>query len=302
VKNQAQDKKVIVVCGPTGVGKTDIAIRLALEFGTEVISADARQIYRELEIGTAKPTPAQLAAVPHHFVNSHSIHDDFNAAIFGEQALKVVYQLFETHHRVIVCGGSGLYIRALLEGFDEVAEIPKGVREDVISEYESKGIEWLQEEVKKNDPDYFAIVDQKNPHRLMRAVEIFRGTRIKMGEWRKSSKRDNDFSVVKIGLTLPMQELNERIDKRMDQMISDGLFEEVAGLYQYRNLQALQTVGYREIFADMDKAYDHEEAIRLLKRNSRHYAKRQMTWFRKDNEVHWLRPDQWDEILNLASR
>lgn len=293
-------KKLIVVAGPTAVGKTDISVRLAKHFGTEIISADARQIFRELEIGTAKPSAEQLAEVPHHFISSRSIHDEYNAASFGEEALSTVRKLFESHDRVVVCGGSGLYIRALLEGFDDVPEIPEGVREKITEEYTSKGLAWLQDQVKTNDPEYYEIVDEKNPHRLIRALEIWRATGMQMSHWRKQSKRENDFGVVKIGLTLPSEELYKRIDARMDKMLADGLFEEAGRLYQYRDLQALQTVGYREIFAYMDKSYDRDEAIRLLKRNTRHYAKRQMTWFRKDTEFAWVRPDQWDEIVNLA--
>jgi len=297
-----QTKKLIVIAGPTAVGKTGVAIRLAVRLNTEIVSADARQIYKELEIGTAKPSPAELAQAPHHFISSHSIHDEYNAASYGDEALAVIRKLFTTHDRVILCGGSGLYIRAVLEGFDPAPSVAPEVRTAIVEEYNAKGLPWLQEEVRKLDPEYFEIVDQKNPHRLVRAVEIARTTGIKMADWRKRSKRENEFGVVKIGLTLPTEELYARIDTRMDQMIAAGLFEEAERLFPYRDLQALQTVGYREIFAFMDHSYDREEAIRLLKRNTRHYAKRQMTWFRKDPEFNWLEsPDQWNEIVNLAT-
>jgi tRNA dimethylallyltransferase len=294
-------KTLIVVAGPTAVGKTDVAIRLARHLGTVIVSADARQIYKELDIGTAKPSAAQLAEVPHYFISSHSIHEEYNAARYGDEALELMKKLFETNNHVILCGGSGLYIKALLEGFDDVPEIDRNIRAAVIDEYNSKGLAWLQEEVKRHDPDYFDVVDQKNPHRLIRSLEISRATGIKMADWRKQSKREHDFGVVKIGLTLPPEELYGRIDRRMDQMIADGLFAEAEQLYPYRHFQALQTVGYREIFAFMDHSYDRDEAVRLLKRNTRHYAKRQMTWFRKDREFNWLRPDQWNEIVNLAT-
>jgi tRNA dimethylallyltransferase len=313
-----KNKKLIVIAGPTAVGKTGVAVRLGAELHTEIISADARQIYKELEIGTAKPTAAELAAVPHHFISSHSIHDDYNAAVFGEEALALIRKLFTTHDRVILCGGSGLYIKAVLEGFDDAPPVATEIREAIVEEYNKKGLAWLQGEVQKHDPEFFEIVDQKNPHRLIRALEIGRATGIKMGDWRKRSKHEHDFDVVKIGLTLPMEELYTRIDSRVDQMIADGLFEEAEHLYPFSDLQALQTVGYREIFAYMDQSYDREEAIRLLKRNTRHYAKRQMTWFRKDLEFTWLQPPaptgsqpdgrhsvearsgQWNEIVNLA--
>jgi len=293
-------KKLVVVAGPTAVGKTDVAIKLAQHFHTEVVSADARQVYKELGVGVAKPDAMQLMAVKHHFISSHSIHDNFNAASYGEEALVLIKKLFETHDKVILCGGSGLYIKALLEGFDDVPEVDKNVRSSITEQYNLKGLGWLQDEVRKIDPDYFEVVDQKNPHRLMRALEVSMSTGTKISNWRKQSKRQLEFDVVKIGLALPMDELYHRIDSRMDQMIAHGLFEEAASLYSHRNLQALQTVGYREIFAFMDHSYDKDEAIRLLKRNTRHYAKRQMTWFRKDPEFTWLRPDQWNEIVNVA--
>lgn len=294
-------KRLIVVAGPTAVGKTDVAIKLARHFHTEVISADARQLYKELGVGVAKPTAEQLASVKHHFISSHSIHQDYNAADYGEEALAVIKNLFERYDNVILCGGSGLYIKAVLEGFDDAPEIDKSIRAKIIEDLKQKGLSWLQEEVKQRDPEYFDIVDQKNPHRLMRALEISVGTGKKMSDWRKQSKRDLDFRVVKIGVTLPIEQLYDRINKRMDQMIDEGLFEEAKELYPHRDLQALQTVGYREIFAFMDHAYDRAEAVRLLKRNTRHYAKRQMTWFRKDTEIVWLQPDEWNEIVNVAS-
>ena len=293
-------RKLIVVAGPTAVGKTDIAIRLAQHFHTEVVSADARQVYKELGIGVAKPGNEQLALVPHHFISSHSVFDDYNAAAYGEEALALIRKLFERHDRVILCGGSGLYIKAILEGFDEVPGVDKNVRNSIIEEYNQKGLAWLQEEVRKHDPDYFEVVDQKNPHRLVRSLEVSRSTGKKMLDWQRKSKRELEFDVVKIGLALPMEELYRRIDSRVDQMIADGLFGEAEKLYAHRELQALQTVGYREIFAFMDHSYDKEEAIRLLKRNTRHYAKRQMTWFRKDPEFTWVHPEQWNEIVNLA--
>jgi len=295
-------KKLIVIAGPTAVGKTNVAIQLAGHLHTEIVSADARQLYKELDIGTAKPSADELDRVRHHFISSHSIHQEYNAAAYGDEALAVIQKLFVNHDHVVLCGGSSLYIKALLEGFDDVPGIDRKIRDQIIEEYNQKGLAWLQDQVKNNDPDYFAVVDQKNPHRLIRAVEISRATGIKMGDWRKSSKRDLDFEVVKIALTLPTEELYRRIDTRMDQMIAQGLFEEAEKLYPYRHLQALQTVGYREIFAFMDHAYDHEEAVRLLKRNTRHYAKRQLTWFRKDKEFAWLEPSQWNEIINLAVR
>ena len=296
------NKKLIVIAGPTAVGKTAIAIRLAQHFHTEVVSADARQIYRELGVGVAKPSIQELTLVKHHFISSHSVYDDYNAASYGEEALAVIRKLFERHDKVILCGGSGLYIKAILEGFDDIPETDKDTRTKITEEYQQKGLLWLQDEVKKHDPEYFEVVDKKNPHRLIRALEVSMSTGTKISDRRTQPKRQFEFDVIKIGLALPMDELYRRIDSRMDQMIERGLFEEAARLYPHRDLQALQTVGYREIFAFMDHAYDKDEAIRLLKRNTRHYAKRQMTWFKKDPEFVWFRPDQWNEILNVVPR
>lgn len=294
------DKTLVVIAGPTAVGKTDIAVRLAQKLETEVVSADARQVYREMEIGTAPPSLAQKAAVKHHFVASHSVHQPLNAAQYGDQALAVIRQILSSHRYAILTGGSGLYIKSVLEGFDDMPAVEPGLRDELTSLFQTHGIEWLQQQLKDTDPDYFQVVDVQNPHRLIRALEVIRSTGIPFSQWRKKSTRALEFRVIKIGLYLPMEELYTRIDQRMDNMIAHGLFEEATSLYPLRHLQALQTVGYREIFDYIDGLYDRDEAIRLLKRNTRHYAKRQMTWFRRDAEFTWKRPDEWDEIVNLA--
>jgi len=293
-----KSNRLIVVVGPTAVGKTEVAIRLAEHYKTEIISADSRQIYKELEIGTAKPTTDELGRVHHHFINTHSITDDFDAGEYGRAALECIHQLFETHDTLILCGGSGLYVKAVLEGFDEMPEIPAGIREKVIAEYKSKGLLWLQKEVETTDPDYFADVDSKNPQRLMRALELYRVAKIPVKQLRKRKKLEHPFEVVKIGFEVSREELYQRIDARMDRMIEIGLFEEAEKFYPQRALNALQTVGYREIFECLDGQYDKEEAIRLLKRNSRRYAKRQLTWFKKDIQIKWFQPDQVDEIIS----
>jgi tRNA dimethylallyltransferase len=294
-------KRLIVIVGPTAVGKTALAIRLAQHFQTEIISADSRQIYRELEIGTAKPSPQELQLVKHHFINSHSIQEDYDAGAYGRDALSLITSLFEKCENLILCGGSGLYIRAVLEGFDEMPPVPEGVREQIIKEFEINGLTWLQAQVQQVDPDYFEVVDIQNPHRLIRALELHRAWQKPMHELRKQKKLDHPFQVVKMGIELDREELFTRIDSRMDAMIEQGLFAEVEKFYPLRNLNALQTVGYREIFGFMEGLYNKEEAIRLLKRNSRHYAKRQLTWFKKDQQVNWFRPDQFDEIITYLT-
>ncbi|MBL7870503.1 MAG: tRNA (adenosine(37)-N6)-dimethylallyltransferase MiaA [Cyclobacteriaceae bacterium] len=292
-------KKLIVIIGPTAVGKTAVSIQLATYFKTEIISADSRQIYKELEIGTAKPSPEELAMVKHHFINTHSIEQDYDAGGYERDAISLLDKLFKKHDSLVLCGGSGLYVKAVLEGFDEMPEIPEGTRERIMEGYQKKGLEWLQEKVKEADPEYFELVDQKNPHRLMRALEIHIAGSKPLGELRNQKKVTRPFSVIKIGLELEREELYQRIDSRMDAMIAAGLFEEAEQLYPKRNLNALQTVGYREIFDFMDNQFDKEEAIRLLKRNSRRYAKRQLTWYKRDPEINWFRPERLDEIMRL---
>jgi tRNA dimethylallyltransferase len=292
-------KKLIVIVGPTAVGKTEMALRLAEYFRTEIISADSRQIYKELKIGTAKPTTEELAHVHHHFINTHSITEDYDAGEYGREALSRIHQFFETQDTLIMCGGSGLYIKAVLEGFDEMPEIPSGIREKIVEEFKSKGLPWLQKEVEAADPDYFAEVDSKNPQRLMRALELYRVANIPVKQLRKKTKLEHSFEVIKIGLEVSRDELYNRIDARMDRMVEMGLFEEAEMFYPHRALNALQTVGYREIFSCLDGEYDKEEAIRLLKRNSRRYAKRQLTWFKRDTEIQWFRPGQIQEVVKL---
>lgn len=293
-------KKLIVIAGPTAVGKTEIALRLAEYFRTEIISADSRQIYKELEIGTAKPTPEELSRVPHHFINTHSVAQSYDAGAYGRDALVLIHYLFKKHDTLVLCGGSGLYIKAVLEGFDEMPEIPPGIRDQIITEYKLKGLEWLQKEVKEIDPHYFEQVDINNPHRLIRALELFKASGQKASQLRVKEKRTHHFEVVKIGLELEREQLYGRIDARMDAMIERGLFKEAEQFFQTRDLNAMQTVGYREIFDYLEGKYNREEAIRLLKRNTRRYAKRQLTWFKRDPKIHWFRPEQLDEMVRLV--
>jgi len=295
-------KKLIVIVGPTAVGKTGLALQLAGHFHTEIISADSRQIYKELAIGTAKPKEAELAQVTHHFINSHSIHENYDANQFGEEALKLIHKLFERYDYLVVCGGSGLYIKALLEGFDDIPEVADDVRDQLIEEFENKGLLWLQNKMRELDPEHFNVIDQKNPVRLMRALEVKMASGKSISSFRTSKKKEHLFKIVKIGLELDRAELYKRIDARMDSMIQQGLFEEADQLRSYKDLNALQTVGYREIFEYLDGQYDKDEAVRLLKRNSRRYAKRQLTWFKRDEEVMWFKSDQVQEIINIIER
>lgn len=291
-------KKLIVIAGPTAVGKTSVAIHLAKEFRTAIVSADSRQIYREMNVGTAKPTAAERAAVPHYFIDTHSVADTYDAASYATDALGVIADLFTRHDEVILCGGSGLYIKGVCDGFDEMPDIPEGIRNDLIRSYRAHGLPWLQERMRDLDPDAMDSIDVKNPHRLIRALEVKLASGESIISFRKNKKHHRNFYSVKIGLELPREELYNRIDTRMDHMIGDGLFEEARTLYPLRHYNALQTVGYQEIFDFIDNRYDRDECIRLLKRNSRRYAKRQLTWFKKDPGFTWFSPNDINAIIN----
>lgn len=293
-----QRKKLIVVAGPTAVGKTSVALRLASEFKTVIISADSRQIFREMMIGTAKPTPAETAAIPHYFIDSHSVADNYDAASYAADALLLIGELFARYDEVILCGGSGLYIKGVCEGFDEMPVVPEKMRLDLTEKYRQYGLLWLQEEIRRVDPEVLETIDLKNPHRLIRALEVKLASGKSILSFRKNVKHKRDFDIVKIGLELPRDELYARIDSRMDQMIAEGLIEEARALYPMRHHNALQTVGYQEIFRLIDNEYDLEECIRLLKRNSRRYAKRQLTWFKKDAQFRWFHPNDIQGIVN----
>jgi tRNA dimethylallyltransferase len=293
-------RKLIVIVGPTAVGKTAAAIRVARHFQTEIVSADSRQLFRELNIGTAKPSPEELGAVPHHFISSHSIHDPYDAAQYGREALERINVLFTRHDYVVLCGGSGLYVQALCDGFDEIPTVPATVREELTRQYRVAGIEVLQEKMRQLDPLLFQKMDQQNPHRLIRALEVVQHTGLSIDSFRQKRRPVHDFSMVKFGLELPRETLNQAIDARMDKMIAEGLFAEAERLYPFRAHNALQTVGYQEIFDYMDGLYNQEEAVRLLKRNSRRYAKRQMTWFKRDEEIVWLNPANIEPIFALS--
>lgn len=289
-------KKLIVIVGPTAVGKTAAAIAVAEKLGTEIISADSRQVFKELSLGTAKPSPEELRKIPHHFIDTKSIHEDYDAGQYGRDAIARIHQLFETYDRLVMVGGSGLYIKAALEGFDEMPEVPDGLRKKISEEYQTNGLAWLQQEVERADPDYYSTVDKQNPQRLARALELIRSAGGPIHSLRIKKKAEHPFEIIKLGLNIPREELYQRIDSRMDKMIEAGLFDEARQYYPLKTLNSLQTVGYREIFDYIDRQYSYEDAVRLLKRNSRRYAKRQLTWFQRDVEINWFENEK--EILN----
>ncbi|MBC6368565.1 tRNA (adenosine(37)-N6)-dimethylallyltransferase MiaA [Algoriphagus sp. AK58] len=290
-------KFLILVVGPTAVGKTDLCLKLAKKFNTEIISCDSRQFYRELSLGTAKPSPEELKQIKHHLIDSLSIEEDYDVRKFEQDSLRILEELFKTKKVVIMTGGSGLFADAVVKGLDEIPAVDPDIRGEIIEEYESRGLEWLQGEVEKSDPEFYAQADRFNPQRLMRALEVFRGTGLKFSSFRIKKKIERSFQTVKIGLNRDREELYQRIDLRMDEMIGRGLFDEADALFGKRHLNALQTVGYSEIFGFLEGKYDRKEAIRLLKRNSRRYAKRQLTWFRRDSEIRWFHPNQEEEII-----
>ena len=286
----ATKKTVIVIAGPTAVGKTSIAIEVAKHFGTEIISADSRQCYKELNIGVARPSVDELREVKHYFIASHSIHEKVNATTFEAYALEKVNEIFKKNDVAVMVGGTGLYIKAFCEGMDEIPEVPELVRNEITSQYQQQGLEWLQQEVQRLDPKFFEIGEVKNPQRLMRALEVFKATGRSVLDFRKGNKAKRDFDVMKIALHLPKEDLHRNIENRVDKMVEMGLEEEVRSLIPYQHLNALRTVGYQEIFESFNGETDLQTAIALIKRNTKQYAKRQMTWFTKDKDYLWINP------------
>jgi tRNA dimethylallyltransferase len=289
--NQQSTKTLIVVAGPTAIGKTAAAIQLARHFDTAILSADSRQFYREMSIGTAKPTEEELAQAKHYFINSHSITDVFTVADFEKQALTLLDELFLTNNVVILAGGSGLYIKAVCEGFDEIPSVAPGIRDNWNKKFSESGIQPLQEKLKLDDPVYYATVDLNNPQRIIRALEVFEGTGKPISSYRTAKAIERPFKIIKIGLNLPKEVLYQRINSRVDVMVEHGLVQEAENLLPHKQLNALNTVGYSEIFDYLDGKTNFNAAIELIKQNTRHFAKRQLTWFRKDKDIHWFEAD-----------
>ncbi|MFZ9047016.1 MAG: tRNA (adenosine(37)-N6)-dimethylallyltransferase MiaA [Cyclobacteriaceae bacterium] len=286
---ERQKPILISIVGPTAVGKTTLAISVAKKYSTEIISSDSRQFYKELEIGTAKPTKKDLKTVNHHLIDNLSIHDYYSVGRFEQQAIEILKNSYREKNVMVMVGGSGLYCQAIWQGIDEMPAIDVSIREDLNRVYEKKGIAPLQRELKSLDPEYYDLVDQQNHARLIRALEVIRSTGQTFSSFRKGSESvERPFEMVNIGLEMDILKLYDRINSRMDRMIERGLFDEANQFYDFRNLNALRTVGYQEIYGFIDGSYDKEEAIRLLKRNSRRYAKRQMTWFKKDATINWF--------------
>ncbi len=291
-----KQKTLIVIVGATAVGKTDISIKLAQYFDTEIISADARQWYKETTIGTAKPTINEMQNVVHHLVDCFEIEKSYNVGDFEKDALEILEDIFSRKDFAILVGGSGLYVRALCEGIDEMPEILPHLRQELNENFEKNGLSDLLLQLKNLDENYYNQVDKANPQRVIRALEVCLSTGKPFSFFRKNTTAKRPFNIIKIGLSRPREELYRRIDVRMDIMLAQGLLQEATNLHPKKHLNALQTVGYREIFDFLEEKYDWEECIRLLKRNSRHYAKRQLTWFQKDTQIKWFPVEELEEI------
>lgn len=288
---------LIVVVGPTGSGKSALAVTLAQHYCAPIISTDSRQLYRGMAIGTAQPTAEELAAAKHYFIADREVDDDFNCGRYEVEALKLLDELFAENDYVVAVGGSGLYIQALCDGMDNLPEADDAIREQLKARLDNEGLDSLADELRRLDPAYAEEVDMCNPARVMRALEICMATGRPYSELRSGSRAQRPFNIVKIGTDMPREELYDRINRRVDMMVADGLVEEARAMYPKRNLNALQTVGYREIFDYFDGKCSLEESIELVKRNSRRYAKRQMTWFRRDERVGWFSPKDTDKII-----
>ena len=290
---------LIVVVGPTGSGKSALAVTLAQHYCAPIISTDSRQLFRGMAIGTAQPTAEELAAAKHYFIADREVEDDFNCGRYEVEALELLEGLFAENDYVVAVGGSGLYIQALCDGMDNLPEADEAIRGQLKLRLESEGLEALADELRRLDPVYAEEVDICNPARVMRALEVCITTGRPYSEQRSGSRAERPFNIVKIGTDMPREELYDRINRRVDMMVADGLIEEVRAMYPKRHLNALQTVGYREVFDHFDGKCPLEESIELIKRNSRRYAKRQMTWFRRDERVGWFSPKDVDKIVEF---
>jgi tRNA dimethylallyltransferase len=295
-----KNKTAIIILGPTAVGKTAAAIHLAQQLQTKIISADSRQCFKELNIGIAKPTDEELWSVHHYFINSHSINENVNAALFEQLALQYAGEILQENEKLVMVGGTGLYIKAFCEGLDEIPAIDKNIREQIQKEYAQHGLIWLQEEIKKHDAEFYRAGEILNPQRIMRALEVKLSTGKSILSFHSTEKKQRDFNIIKVGLQLSKEELHRNINARTEQMIENGLLQEVEQLQNFKNLNALKTVGYTELFDYLDNKISIEEAVELIKKNTRHYAKRQMTWFKKDDSIHWISPNNLQQLKNIT--
>lgn len=296
------DNTLIVVLGPTGVGKSAISIHLANHYSTDILSADSRQLFRELSIGTAVPSAEELESVTHHFIQSRSIHEYYNVSEYETEAIALINQLFLTKNPLILTGGSMLYIDTICKGIDDIPTVSPEIRNEVIAWYQQNGLEALQQRLLSLDPEYYQIADLNNAKRLLHAVEVCQMTGKTFTSFRKNTIRTRPFRIIKIGINQQREILYDRINQRVDLMMEAGLLEEAKRVYPYRDLNSLNTVGYKELFAYFDGNCSLDEAIDLIKRNSRKYARKQLTWFRRDTEIQWFEPDQLIDIIGFLNQ
>lgn len=295
-------KKVIFIIGPTAIGKTKLSIDLAKIFSCEIISCDSRQFYKELKIGSAPPDKLELTKIKHHFIQNLSVEEDYSAGQFEIDAMERIKKIHKKNNLVLMVGGSGLYIDAICKGLDKIPKISKKFRKEINEEYKNKGLIWLQEKVKKIDPEFYVNNDCNNPQRLLRTLELFTQTGKNLSSFQTKKTKKRPFKIIKIGLNTKREILYNRINKRVDNMIDKGLLKEVNSLINFQHKNALQTVGYKEIFKFLDKKCSFEEAIDAIKQNTRRFAKRQLTWFRKDKEIKWFEPNELNEIKKFISK
>ena len=297
----ATKKTLVILFGPTGVGKTDLSIELAKHYKSEIFSCDSRQFYKELNLGVAKPSDLQLKTIKHNFINNVSIHEHYSISKFEVEAISELEKHFEKNDIAFMCGGSGLYIDAICNGVDEMPDHDEKIRQEVIDYYNKNGLEAIRFELKRIDPEYYKVVDLKNPQRILRAIEIYRSTGKTFSSFRVRKKTERNFEIIKLGINLDRDLLYERINKRVDMMVSDGLLGEAQDLYKHKGIVALKTIGYRELFEHFDGVYGLDRAVELIKRNSRHYARRQLTWFRRYEDAKWFSPKDKKEIIKYIN-
>ena len=295
-------KTLIVITGPTAVGKTALCLDIAQHFGIPIINADSRQIYKELKIGTASPTSEQLQLVPHYFVGSLSLTDYYSASLFEQQVLEILSRQFRSHDFALMAGGSMMYIDAVCDGIDDIPTVDDQTRETLKRRLAQEGLEALVEQLKELDPEYYEIVDRQNPRRVVHGLEICLMTGKTYTSFRKREKKERPFRIVKIGLNRPREELYDRINQRVDQMMQQGLLEEAKALYPMRQMNALNTVGYKELFDYLDGRWPLEEAVERIKGNTRRYARKQLTWYKKDPQIRWFHPDEKEQIIGYISQ
>lgn len=295
-------KKVIFILGPTAIGKTEVGIEIAKSLKSEIISCDSRQFYKELKIGTAPPSKKQLNDVKHHFVHHISIHNDYSAGKFEKDAINKINEIHKKNDYVIIVGGSGLYVNAICQGFDNIPNISKEIRTELIEEFNSKGMKWLQKKVQEIEKENFQMIDLNNKQRLLRILEVYRQTGMNISKFQQNKTKKREFEIVKIGLNIDRDKLYQKINSRVNKMVKKGLFIEANSMMNFKEKNALNTVGYKEIYNAIENKLSFNATVEEIQKNSRRYAKRQLTWFRKDKDIHWFNPINKDDIMNFISK